>query len=56
MVESLASYLARIAEAHWVRASDLMGCMIAKTNDDRLTWDHQVLNLMGWRSHELNGV
>jgi transcriptional regulator with XRE-family HTH domain len=56
MVESLASYLARIAEAHWVRVSDLMGCMIAKTTDDRLTWDHQVLNLMGWRSHELNGT
>jgi transcriptional regulator with XRE-family HTH domain len=55
-VESLASYLGRTAEAHAVRVSDLMAYLVAKPTTDRLRWDHQVLNLLGRRSHELNGA
>ncbi len=56
MVESLASYLARTANAHWVSVSKLMASMTAGVADDASPKDHRVFNLMRMRSRELNGM
>ena len=56
MVESLASYLARMDEAHFVSAPDLMHCIASGATDDVLYKDHQIYNLMRLRSRELNGL
>lgn len=56
LLESLASYLSRLAEAHWARVSDLMAYLTADTPDAPLIKDHRIFNLMRWRGRELNGM
>ncbi len=60
MVESLASYLARLADSHSVTRGHLMAYLVSDmpnkgTVKDRRT-DHRIYNVMRLRSRELNGL
>lgn len=56
MVEALASYLARMAEAHLVSVPDLMRCLSSGATSNVPSNDHRIYNLMRLRSRELNGM
>jgi len=56
LVESLASYLARLADSHLVGAADVLVCLAAGVSDTGLSRDHRIYNLMRLRSRELNGM
>lgn len=57
MVESLASYLSRIADVHAVSAADLLYYLASTSTEDRPALkNHRIYNLMRLRSRELNGT
>src|SRR5262249_48949415 len=56
LVESLASYLARLADSHLVGAADVLVCLAAGVSDRGQSRDHRIYNLMRLRSRELNGM
>ncbi len=56
LVESLASYLARVADSHAVSRADLLGYLVADSNAARVVKSHRVYNLLSVRGRELNGT